>query len=487
MHRGRTFAADATIANVDLHQLVDLAGLDDQEVTLAKIQNIASNFFLGRKTAGAGAPEQLSVTDMRSLLGISTTSTVLSTQTQLAHGFTVGQVLRYTGTAWVLAQADTIAHARAVGVVQAVTTDTFDLVTSGVVALPGLTAGNVYFLDTVTAGGVVTTSPEIGILCYIAISTTQAFVFMAPDVVAVEPKRTAVADAAYTILPADRYVALTSITAPRIFTLPAANAVLPGTPITIIDESGSVTLTNSLTIQRAGSDTLNGLTNTTLSAGFQSITLFSDGSSKWITDWNRGFSNLVLLTSSSGNWAVPAGITRAKVTVIGGGGAGGAVNGNFQGAPGGSAGGRTIGVVTGLTPGNNIAYTSGAGGTGSNNAAGGNGGSSTFVAPGGTLTANGGTGGPVGTTNAAQIGTSGGTASGGTLNITGDSGGASPGGAPSGAGASTPYGAGGGPVNTTTVNGNAGTGFGSGGGGAANANTTHAGGNGAPGCIIIEY
>jgi hypothetical protein len=104
-----------------------------------------------------------------------------------------------------------------------------------------------------------------------------------------------------------------------------------------------------------------------------------------------GFSNIAVLTSGT-SWTVPTGITRAKVTVIGGGasGASNAAGAGFGGA-GGGGGGFCQKIVTGLTPGNTVTYAVGAGGasvTGS--AVGLAGAASSFAAPGGTLTANGG-------------------------------------------------------------------------------------------------
>lgn len=87
--------------------------------------------------------------------------------------------------------------------------------------------------------------------------------------------------------------------------------------------------------------------------------------------WNNGIGAIAVLTSGSGNWTVPDGVYRIKVTAVGGGGGGG-----------GSANG-------------------------------GNGGNTTFS----TVTANGGSGGASG-----AIGGAGGTATGGDINIPGQRG-----------------------------------------------------------------
>ena len=57
--------------------------------------------------------------------------------------------------------------------------------------------------------------------------------------------RTIVSDAAYQILVSDTIVAITSISAARTMTLPAASAYPVGRLLTIIDESGSSSATNT--------------------------------------------------------------------------------------------------------------------------------------------------------------------------------------------------------------------------------------------------
>jgi hypothetical protein len=94
-------------------------------------------------------------------------------------------------------------------------------------------------------------------------------------------KRTPVVDADKIIASTDVYVALTSISAPRTFTLPAANSVNAGYEIEVADESGSVTSTNTITVQRAGADTLDGGTTVKIATPYAIKRFFSDGVSKW--------------------------------------------------------------------------------------------------------------------------------------------------------------------------------------------------------------
>lgn len=72
-----------------------------------------------------------------------------------------------------------------------------------------------------------------------------------------------------------------ALTAARTWTLPAANAVAAGKTITIDDTALGITTTNRLTITRAGSDTIDGVPSIVLWVPGSSLTLRSDGSSKW--------------------------------------------------------------------------------------------------------------------------------------------------------------------------------------------------------------
>jgi len=89
-------------------------------------------------------------------------------------------------------------------------------------------------------------------------------------------------DSNYTILATDRHVFTNAaFTAPRVWTLPGANAVNPGQRILIGDLQGTVTSTNTLQIAAGGSDTINGTTSITLSSASTSLEVVSDGSTKW--------------------------------------------------------------------------------------------------------------------------------------------------------------------------------------------------------------
>jgi hypothetical protein len=102
------------------------------------------------------------------------------------------------------------------------------------------------------------------------------------DLLDAELNRAAPGDAAYAMTPANRYVALTTtLTAPRIWTLPAAGAMKTGQAIVVMDEAGGVTSTNTLTIARAGSDTIDGAASYVLTTTSGVAVFRSDGVSKW--------------------------------------------------------------------------------------------------------------------------------------------------------------------------------------------------------------
>lgn len=100
---------------------------------------------------------------------------------QSSHGLSAGDVVRYNGTVYTKAQADSADNAEAVGIVESVTdTNNFVLVEEGFVTISGMswTAGASYRLSAVTAGALTSDDPEEGeIVRYVlnAISSTTAW------------------------------------------------------------------------------------------------------------------------------------------------------------------------------------------------------------------------------------------------------------------------------------------------------------------------
>ena len=91
-----------------------------------------------------------------------------------------------------------------------------------------------------------------------------------------------------------KLVQIGTMSASRTVTLPAASGVPAGTELVVADLSGSVTTTNTIVVARAGSDTVNGATSTTIGAAYGWRRFVSDGSSKWVFDGG------VLRTSDTG-------------------------------------------------------------------------------------------------------------------------------------------------------------------------------------------
>lgn len=278
-------------------------------------------------------------------------------------------------------------------------------------------------------------------------------------------------------------------------TLPAANAANGAAlPFMIVRTD---TTANTLTVQRAGSDLIEGASSMTLPVG-QRLSLRSDGASAWvIAGQRRGALIGVQVFTASGTYTPTPGMATCIVRCQGGGGAGGgatgAASGNVSlGAPG-AAGAFGVGRFTAAQIGASQAVTIGAGGAGVSGGAGGNGGTSSLgtliTAPGGpgggtltnqvppTLSGNGSN--SASPTGANIVGSQGAAGS-FTTALSSSAAGAAPGGA-------SVFGAGGYGVSINT-NGIAGTNAGSGGSGSAvnSGGGSSTGGAGAPGIVIVE-
>lgn len=197
-----------------------------------------------------------------------------------------------------------------------------------------------------------------------------------------------------------------------------------------------------------------------------------------------GFSKIQVYLGS-GTFVVPNGVSTVRVEVVGGGGSAG-YHTTMPGA-GGGAGGRAVGIVSGLTPGQSVAVTVGAGGAAvESQAVGLNGSTSSFGA---YMSATGGGGGGGGSAvQFAMAGGDGGAGYGGQINYGGSCGsdsiaiacrGGDGGGPGSGRGASGPQ------VGLSA------TAFGGGGGGGGTSTGSspigYSGGAGGPGIVIVEY
>lgn len=102
---------------------------------------------------------------------------------QVSHGLSIGNVVRFNGTNYITAQADTFANSEAVGIVSSVIdVDNFTLAYGGyITGLSGLTSGSVHYLSDTVAGQLTNTEPTAsGVISkplLIANSTTSGYIF----------------------------------------------------------------------------------------------------------------------------------------------------------------------------------------------------------------------------------------------------------------------------------------------------------------------
>lgn len=90
-----------------------------------------------------------------------------------------------------------------------------------------------------------------------------------------------VADANANATRTDGTIAYSSISAARVVNLPLANAVPAGFRLLVVDQSGSASGVNTITLTRAGADTVNAGTTTAINLAYGCRELISDGVSKW--------------------------------------------------------------------------------------------------------------------------------------------------------------------------------------------------------------
>lgn len=111
--------------------------------------------------------------------------------------------------------------------------------------------------------------------------------------------RRAVSDANATALSTDRIIAYTAITAARVVSLLAAASYPLGAVLGVVDESGAVSATNTITLTPNGSDRINGATILVVSAPYGRVFLESDGVSRW-TITNQDVFDALGITAGAG-------------------------------------------------------------------------------------------------------------------------------------------------------------------------------------------
>lgn len=218
---------------------------------------------------------------------------------------------------------------------------------------------------------------------------------------------------------------------------------------------------------------------------------FPDGTTQTTAATGSGFPTVQVFTAST-SWTPPAGVTKLKLTIVGGGGGGGGGTSASGGGGGGGSGAVASGVIT--VSASAITVTIGAAGTaGTSGSNGGNGGTTSF----GSYASVGGGGGGTSGGNPYALGGSGGSSITGSLILSSIGQLGNPGSFNSssntgigGAGASAfmGMGIGGAAQPSQLISGNSGAGYGAGGGGGGSNFTTGGGaGPGAPGVVIVEY
>lgn len=115
------------------------------------------------------------------------------------------------------------------------------------------------------------------------------------------PGYTTVNDANYIAAVADKLIGYTALTAARIVTLPLAANKQPGSTIQIQDIGGNASGTNTISVNPAGSDTVNGVTSPLvgIKIPYGGINLETDGVSKWVIPQTPSGTTVVESTDGS--------------------------------------------------------------------------------------------------------------------------------------------------------------------------------------------
>ena len=95
-------------------------------------------------------------------------------------------------------------------------------------------------------------------------------------------------DANYSMIATDRVIAFIAITAARTVSLVAASSFQQGATLFVFDELGGCSATNTITLNRAGSDTIDGSTSVAVSVAYGFIGLQSNGANKWTVVTSAG-------------------------------------------------------------------------------------------------------------------------------------------------------------------------------------------------------
>lgn len=140
---------------------------------------------------------------------------------------------------------------------------------------------NQIILDTRSTGGTTLPDETRSNLIKIGDSTHTVIEIAGRDFSSIGGVTRLINDANATVVSTDSALLYSAITAARTVTLPAANAVPVGFRILVSDASGSASGVNTITLNRAGADTINGGASVAINAAYGCRELVSDGVSKW--------------------------------------------------------------------------------------------------------------------------------------------------------------------------------------------------------------
>ena len=115
--------------------------------------------------------------------------------------------------------------------------------------------------------------------------------------------RSDVNDADYQVLATDRTVAFANLSVARTVTLPAASAFPKGATLLVVDESGNCSATKTITIAKAGTDTVNKAASAVMTTAFGYFALESDGVSRWTITANSTVVTSAMIDQSFGSTA----------------------------------------------------------------------------------------------------------------------------------------------------------------------------------------
>lgn len=266
-------------------QAIGLLGIDNR---LAAVERKNQQFFKasGIRTINGNRPDGRGDITITTGSGGGGTGTDLSRSiTQTAHGLAVGDAIKYTGTAYAKALADTSENAEVVGIVSIVTdANNFTLLYGGYIStLTSLTAGTVYFLSSVTPGLLTdVTPPNIGQVnkpLLIAVSTTTGYFFnFRGSIVGGAASGGGFVREINTIS--------TNTTAGNTLLTDYVYLVSGTTTLTLPSAAGSTNLytikrigTNNVTIATTSSQTIDGGLTAVLTSQYESISVVSNNSS----------------------------------------------------------------------------------------------------------------------------------------------------------------------------------------------------------------